>query len=92
MVNDFRLRSAFLNIEEEWILKFSPTMVDNFRLKNVNFKRSYLMNDQKEEKEKSEWVGIADGLNIYSSISCCLNSCYKPGGLQGSDSLKYQCT
>ena len=37
-------------------------MVDNFRLKNVNFKRSYLMNDQKEEKEQSEWVGIADGL------------------------------
>ena len=34
-------------------------MVDNFRLKNVNFKRSYLMNDQKEQ---SEWVGIADGL------------------------------
>ena len=72
-------------------------MVDNFRLKNVNFKRCHLMNDQKEEKEQSEWVGIADGLkhiqfHLLLFEFMTRNVFYKPGGLQGSDSLKYQCT
>ena len=37
MVDYFRLKAAsvFLDISEEWISKFSPTMVDIFRLKTV---------------------------------------------------------
>ena len=37
MVNDVRLKTACLNISEDWLSIFSPTMVDVFHLKTAYF-------------------------------------------------------